>query len=91
MTDSVIIYESTFCPYCVWAKRLLDGVGVTYTAINIDRDQDQRSQMEARSGRSSVPQIFFGDYHVGGYDDLSALQRDGSLDSLLSKHLLMTE
>jgi len=83
----VIIYESTFCPYCTWAKRLLETESVSYKVINVDRDTALRAEMEKRSGRTSVPQIFFGTHHVGGYDDLSALQRDGQLEALLSEHL----
>lgn len=80
----IVIYESAFCPYCMWAKRLLDSKQVSYTLINVDRDSEKRAEMEARSGGYTVPQIFFGEKAMGGYDDIAALDREGKLDSLLA-------
>jgi glutaredoxin 3 len=79
----VIMYATSTCPYCERARRLLDRKGVSYTEINVDQDPKRRAEMEARSGRFSVPQIFIGEHHVGGYDDTVALDVDGNLDSLL--------
>jgi len=79
----VIMYCTRFCPYCISADRLLNRKGVPVTRIAVDSDPDMRARMEELSRRSTVPQIFIGDYHVGGYDDLAALERDGKLDSLL--------
>lgn len=79
----ITVYFSPFCPYCNWAQQLLDGKGVEYTLINVGDDQAYRDEMESRSGRTSVPQIFIGDLHVGGFDDLSALDKQGELDPLL--------
>ena len=80
----VIVYSSMFCPYCAMAKRLLDGKGVEYEEISVDWDGDKRREMMAgANGRHTVPQIFIGEHHVGGYDDLHALDLAGALDPLL--------
>lgn len=80
----ITIYYMPFCPYCSWAQQLLDGKGVEYSMINVSDDVDMRQKMEDLSGRQTVPQIFIGDIHVGGFDDLSELDRQGGLDPLLS-------
>lgn len=80
---SVLIYETGLCGFCAAAKKLLDGKGVSYQTVRVDRDPDQRQIMMERSGRRTVPQIFIGDHHVGGFDDLYALESDGELDALL--------
>jgi len=83
---SVVMYASAICPYCVQAERLLAAKGVTgITKIRIDEDPARRDEMIARTGRRTVPQIFIGDTHVGGYDDLAALDRAGGLGPLLAK------
>lgn len=79
----VIIYSTRFCPYCVRAKNLLERKGVTFSEVRIDTDAAQRDIMIQRSGLRSVPQIFIGDFHVGGCDDLYALDASGDLDSKL--------
>lgn len=79
----VIIYSTRFCPYCVRAKNLLERKGVTFSEVRIDTDIAQRDIMIQRSGLRSVPQIFIGDFHVGGCDDLYALDASGDLDSKL--------
>lgn len=79
----VLIYTSAFCPYCAWARHLLSRKGVVFEEVRVDRDPQQRAVMESRSGRTSVPQIFIGDVHVGGYDDMEALDQEGELDALL--------
>lgn len=81
----ITVYYMPFCPYCSWAQQLLDGKGVSYQLINVNDDHALRTEMEDRSGRNTVPQIFIGDVHVGGFDDLSALDRQGELDSLLQE------
>jgi len=73
-----------FCPYCSWAKQLLDSKQVQYTLIDVTNDDILRQQMEDRSGRNSVPQIFIGERHIGGYDDMAALDDTGELDSLIA-------
>jgi glutaredoxin 3 len=81
----VEIYTKTFCPYCWRAKSLLQSKGVQFQEIAIDFGGEVRQVMIQRaSGRTTVPQIFIGEIHVGGCDDLLALERDGSLDRLLS-------
>ena len=72
-----------FCPYCISADRLLSGKGVPVSKIAVDHDRDLWAKMEKLTGRKTVPQIFIGDFHVGGYDDLAALDRAGELDPLL--------
>ena len=81
----VVIYTTSICPYCFRAKRLLDKKGVGFTEIDIGGDQDRRAEMMAKAnGRHTVPQIFIGDTHVGGCDDLMALEARGGLDALLA-------
>ena len=84
MANHVTIYTTPFCPYCIRAIMLLDKKKVAYEKIAINKDKAMRVQMEQRSGRTSVPQIFIGKTHVGGYDDLAALNRKGQLDALLA-------
>ena len=79
------IYTTPICPYCVRAKALLNKKGASFEEIDVLMDRGAREEMERKSGRHSVPQIFIGDIHVGGSDDLHALEREGSLDPLLDK------
>ncbi len=80
----VEIYTTPTCPYCHAAKSLLDQKGVAYDEIDV-LDQDARMQMTTRAhGRRTVPQIFVGETHVGGYDDMAAMERQGALDKLLN-------
>ena len=80
----VEIYTKTFCPYCWRAKLLLESKGVEYKEIAVDFGGEMKQVMVQRaSGRTTVPQIFIGEHHVGGCDDLVALDRDGKLDQLL--------
>jgi glutaredoxin 3 len=79
------MYSTRVCPYCVMAEKLLQKKGVTQLEkILIDADPAQRETMMTRTGRRTVPQIYIGDHHVGGYDDLAALDRAGKLDALLA-------
>lgn len=81
----VILYTTPTCPYCIAAKRLLDSKGVDYTDINVMAEPSRRAEMMQKAhGRHTVPQIFIGDTHVGGCDELHALERDGKLDPLLA-------
>jgi glutaredoxin 3 len=79
----VVMYSTRFCPYCIRARMLLDNKNITYTEIRVDEQREQRSVMEERAQRTSVPQIFIDDYHVGGCDDLFALESKGLLDQKL--------
>jgi glutaredoxin 3 len=79
----VKIYTTRTCPYCVRAKRLLQRKNVSYEEIDVSYDDDAREQMMERSGRRSVPQIFIGERHVGGSDELYELDQRGELDALL--------
>ncbi|MES2831947.1 MAG: glutaredoxin 3 [Pseudomonadota bacterium] len=84
MTAHVLMYSSGICPYCTMAERLLASKGVTkIEKIRIDLDPVQRTAMMEKTGRRTVPQIYIGDTHVGGFDDLSALDKAGKLDALL--------
>ncbi len=83
--QKVVMYSKDYCPYCARAEALLRQRGVTdLEKIQIDRDPAQRDIMIERSGRRTVPQIFIGDTHVGGCDDLQALDRSGGLLPLLN-------
>lgn len=80
----VEMYSSMFCPFCARAKHLLGMKGVEFEEIDVDTDPGRRSEMMQRAnGRHTVPQIFIDDHHVGGSDDLAALERDGKLDGML--------
>lgn len=82
---TVEIYTKTFCPYCWRAKHLLDSKGIKYREISVDFGGETRAQMIQRAnGRTTVPQVFIGDHHVGGCDDLVALEREGKLDELIA-------
>jgi glutaredoxin 3 len=79
----IVVYSSAWCPYCIRAKQLLDKKGVRYEEINVDGNPAVRAEMTRKAGRTSVPQIWIGQTHVGGCDDLYALERAGKLDALL--------
>ena len=80
----IVVYTSALCGYCSGAKNLLKKKGVEFTEIRVDKEAGMRAEMEQRSGRTSVPQVFIGDRHVGGFDDLMELDMDGELDALLN-------
>ena len=81
----VLMYSTAVCPYCIQAERLLKAKGVAdIEKIRIDLLPEQRAEMMAKTGRRTVPQIYIGDTHVGGFDDLAALDRAGGLDLLLA-------
>jgi len=79
----VVVYSTNVCPYCVRAKSLLLRKGVEFEELNIDQDMNLMAEMLERSQRRTVPQIFIDDFHVGGYDDMAALDAEGRLDELL--------
>ena len=79
----ILIYSTAICPYCVMAKRLLDKKGAAYTEINVDVQTGLREEMMRKTNRRTVPQIYIGDLHVGGFDDLYALEQQKKLDTLL--------
>ncbi len=81
---TITIYTTAICPYCVRAKRLLKQKQVNYQEIRIDLNRDKIQEMIQLSKRTTVPQIFIGNYHVGGCDELYMLEREGKLDSLLN-------
>ena len=81
----VLMYSTAVCPFCLMAERLLKSKGVAeIEKIRVDLEPARRAEMMQRTGRRTVPQIYVGDRHVGGYDDLAALDRAGGLDPLLS-------
>ncbi|HPG61844.1 MAG TPA: glutaredoxin 3 [Casimicrobium sp.] len=85
MMAAVTMYSTAVCPYCIQAERLLKAKGVAeITKIRVDLQPEQRDLMIEKTGRRTVPQIYIGETHVGGFDDLSALDRAGGLDKLLA-------
>ena len=81
----VLMYSTGVCPFCLMAERLLKSKGVAQIEkIRVDLQPERRDEMIQRTGRRTVPQIYVGDRHVGGYDDLAALDRAGGLDPLLA-------
>jgi glutaredoxin 3 len=79
----VLMYTTAVCPYCLLAERLLVAKGVTIEKVRVDLEPTRRLEMMEKTGRRTVPQIYVGETHVGGYDDLAALDRAGKLDPLL--------
>jgi glutaredoxin 3 len=85
-TPDIVMYSSGWCPYCVRARALLERKGLPFREIKLDENPADRDAMLARSGgRRTVPQIFIGDHHVGGFDDLYALDKAGKLDELTGR------
>ena len=80
----ILVYTSANCPYCTWSKRLLDKKQASYEEIRVDQDEAVRVQLQSRTKRTSVPQIFIDDFHVGGYQDMVELDQEGKLDKLLN-------
>lgn len=81
--QAVVIYTTRFCPFCIRAKQLLDSKRVEYREIPVDNNPELRAQMAASAGSRAVPQIWIGERHVGGCDELMALERSGQLDEWL--------
>lgn len=84
MSVDIVVYTTPICPYCVQAKQLLARKGAAFREVDVSRDPALRAEVMQRSGRRTVPQIWIGEYHVGGFDDLYALERAGRLDALLA-------
>jgi glutaredoxin 3 len=84
-SPAVVIYTTGWCPYCERARQLLTRKNVAFTEIDVDSGPERRAEMLQKSGRRTVPQIFIGDTHVGGSDDLRALEEAGKLDALLGR------
>ena len=82
---TITVYSTTYCPYCVRAKELLTRKGATFTEINVEDDAAREAMIAKAGGRRTVPQIFIGNTHVGGFDDLNALDKAGKLDPLLAE------
>jgi glutaredoxin 3 len=80
----ILIYTTKICPYCIMAKRLLDKKGAVYTEINVDNNPELRVEMMQKTQRRTVPQIYIGELHVGGFDELHALDQQKKLDPLLA-------
>jgi len=82
-TEKVVIYTTRLCPYCMAARHLLDSLDINYQNIAVDGDRELRRHMEEISGRDTVPQIWIGDEHIGGYTELAQLHNAGRLEPLL--------
>ena len=83
MSVDVTMYSTRFCPYCIRARMLLDSKQINYTDIGVDGEPALRREMMQRSGRRTVPQIWIGEQHIGGFTDLARLEQQGRLDELL--------
>ena len=84
-SPAVVMYTTSWCPYCERARRLLQRKNVAFSEIDVESAPEKRAEMQQKSGRRTVPQIFIGNTHVGGSDDLSALEDAGKLDALLGR------
>jgi len=84
VSAKVLMYTTAVCPYCQMAERLLVAKGVVIEKVRVDLEPARRAEMMEKTGRRTVPQIYIGETHVGGYDDLAALDRAGKLDPLLN-------
>ena len=85
MTAEVKVYSTTFCPYCVRTKQLLERKGVAYTEINLDKEEPEvRLELTKKTNHRTVPQIFINDQFIGGFDQLYALEKEGKLNDLLA-------
>jgi len=87
LKHEIIIYTTTYCPYCVKAKNLLTSKGLEYREVNVEGDTNLREELVIKSGgRKTVPQIFIGDIHIGGCDDLHDADRSGKLDLIINEN-----
>ncbi|KUJ71055.1 glutaredoxin 3 [Thiomicrospira sp. WB1] len=84
-TPEIVVYLTQTCPFCTMAKRLLDGRGLSYDEIDVGADRSLWKVLQEKSGRNTVPQVFIGEHHVGGFDDLQAADDSGELDRLLAQ------
>jgi glutaredoxin 3 len=83
-TQGIVMYSTRFCPYCMRAKGLLSSKGLEFTEIAVDGNHELRTEMIQKSGRHTVPQIWIGEKHIGGCDELYQLERSGQLDQLVA-------
>ena len=88
--SEVVLYGTRFCPFCTAARRLLTAKGINYRDIPLDSDPDLRAQIMTKSSRNTVPQIWIGALHVGGYTDLRQLELAGELESLTNSRVELT-
>lgn len=84
-SSRVLVYSTAWCPYCMRARALLERKGAQFEEIDVEAQPQQRAEMIRRSGRRTVPQIFIDSRHIGGSDELAALERAGQLDALLAR------
>ena len=84
-SSTIVMYTTNWCPYCERARRMLKAKGATFEEVDVESAPEKRAEMQARSGRRTVPQIFIGEYHGGGSDDLAALEDAGKLDAMLGR------
>ena len=84
LVTKIVMYSTRWCPFCVMAKRLLAAKGVAVEEVAVDSDPARRIEMVQRSGRRTVPQIFVGERHIGGFEDMAELEHKGELDPLLA-------
>jgi glutaredoxin 3 len=84
VSSKILMYTTRWCPFCVMAKRLLAAKGVAVEEVAVDGDPARRQEMMSRSGRRTVPQIFIGEHHIGGFEDMAELDHKGELDPLLA-------
>lgn len=89
--SGILMYTTGWCPFCMRAKALLERKGLKYRELNVEDDPRLREEMTQRTGRRTVPQIFIGDTHVGGYEELSALERAGGLTALLNTDSILED
>ena len=80
----IVMYSRAACPFCVAARNMFKSKNVNWTEVSLDAESDKRAEMISRTGRKTVPQIFIGDFHVGGFDDLDALEQSGDLERILN-------
>lgn len=85
--SEILIYTANLCPYCTMAKKLFDRKGASYSEINVDSKPGLRQEMMEKTKRRTVPQIYIGEVHVGGFDDLYALETKKKLDPLLANNI----
>ncbi len=83
--NNILVYSTPVCPYCTLAKNLLERKGLKFKEIDVSDPKDRLALIEKANGRKTVPQIFINDIHVGGYDDLALLEKNGDLETLLLK------
>jgi glutaredoxin 3 len=85
VASTITMYTTRFCPYCMRARQMLDDKNVAYTDLAVDNDPQLRTEMMQRSGQRTVPQIWVGEQHIGGFDDMYLLERQGQLDTLINR------